>query len=351
MNKIYSPLRLITLLLSMILLGGCAQEVVRQFDYQTPVTTVVWPQTPDLPRYRLIGELFGETNFKQQKEGRSLLQIITGFFTGKARPNLLQRPQSGYTDEQGRVYVTDISRQALFVFDIPNNQLGVFGSLSTDLPFITPVAVSAAPQGDIYVSDSEHALVARLRSDGTPVSLIGRGVLNRPTGIAYDPVGKQLFVADTHDHDIKVFDEHGNFVESIGRRGEEVGEFNFPTHLSFRNGKLYITDAMNARIQILDSTGEFITAFGKRGLFIGNIPHPKGVGVDSDGNIYVSESYYDTLLVYNPEGKLLLPIGGTADTVGNFYLPAGVWTDNNNRVYLADMFNGRVVVLQYLGGE
>jgi len=341
----------IALLFSLLLVSGCSHQVVRHFAYHQPAQAVVWPQLPELPRYRLIGELTGEDNFSRQGEPRSLLQIISGLFIGQARPELLQRPQSGYTDTQGRVYVTDISRQAVFLFDIPNHSLQLLGELAKGLPFISPVAVTAAPEGDIYVSDAEQALVTRLRHDGTPVALLGRGVLHRPTGMAYDPVGRQLFVADTRDHDIKVFDEQGHFVQSIGQRGEAVGEFNFPTHLAFHDGRLYITDAMNARIQILDSSGEFITAFGKRGLFIGNIPHPKGVGVDGDGNIYVSESYYDTLLVYNPQGQLLLPIGGAPDTVGKFYLPAGVWTDNNNRVYLADMFNSRVVVLQYLGGE
>lgn len=345
------PLRLLLLLFTVLLASGCAQEVVRKFEYQAPVTSEVWPELPEMPRYRLIGELYGETNFHVEKQERSFLQKIIGFFVGESLPNILHRPQSGYTDEQGRVFVTDISRQAVLVFDIPNNKFSVIDTLAEGKSFVSPVAVSAAPQGDIYVSDSERAVVARLHSDGTPVSLLGRGVLKRPTGIAYDPVGKQLFVADTHDHDIKVFDERGNFVETIGQRGEAVGEFNFPTHLSFRHGKLYITDAMNARIQTLDANGHFVSTFGKRGLFIGNIPHPKGVAVDGDGNIYVSESYYDTLLVYNPEGKLLLPIGGKPDTLGNFFLPAGVWTDNNNRVYLADMFNGRVVVLQYLGGD
>lgn len=350
-TNLQGMLRAAALLVASLTLGGCTKEVVRTFEYHSPAASVVWPQLPELPRYRLVGELYGETNFKRDEEGRSLWQIVVGIFAGDDRPNVLQRPQSGYTDQQGRVYVTDISRQALFLFDIPNNRFQVFASASVDLPFISPVAVCAAPQGDIYVSDSEHALIARLRSDGTPVATFGRGILKRPTGIAYDPQRRQLFVADTKDHDIKVFDEQGHFVESIGRRGEGLGEFNFPTHLSFRDGRLYITDAMNARVQVMDASGEFLTSFGKRGLNIGNIPHPKGVTTDSDGNIYVTESYYDTLLVYNSAGELLLPIRGSAENIGNLYLPAGVWVDNNNRVYLADMFNGRVVVLQYLGGE
>ena len=344
-------LRHIAMLCALVTLGGCSQEVVRRFDYHSPVTESVWPQLPEVPRYRLIGELYGESNFLREEQGRSLLDFITGLFSGDESPNSLQRPQSGYTDEQGRVYVTDMSRQALYLFDIPNNTLKILATMGDNLPFVAPVAVSAAPQGDIYVSDAEQAVVARLHGDGTPVSLIGQGILTRPTGIAYDAQRKQLFVADTAAHDLKVFDERGNLVDSIGQRGEGVGEFNYPTHLAFRDGQLYVTDAMNARIQVLDATGEFLKSFGQRGQFIGDIPHPKGVGVDGDGNIYVAESYYDTLLIYNGEGKLLLPISGGSQGLSKFYLPAGVWSDNHNRIYLADMFNARVVVLQYLGGE
>jgi hypothetical protein len=48
---------------------------------------------------------------------------------------------------------------------------------------------------------------------------------------------------------------------------------------------------------------------------------------------------------------LLLTIGGTGKDVGKFFLPAGVWVDARNRVFVADMFNGRVVVFQFLGGS
>jgi hypothetical protein len=46
-----------------------------------------------------------------------------------------------------------------------------------------------------------------------------------------------------------------------------------------------------------------------------------------------------------------MPIGGVGQETGRFFLPAGVWTDAQNRVYLADMFNGRVMVFQFLGGD
>ena len=46
-----------------------------------------------------------------------------------------------------------------------------------------------------------------------------------------------------------------------------------------------------------------------------------------------------------------MPLGGTGKEVGQFYLPAGVWSDRQERIYVADMFNGRVVIFQFLGGD
>jgi DNA-binding beta-propeller fold protein YncE len=116
------------------------------------------------------------------------------------------------------------------------------------------------------------------------------------------------------------------------------------------DGKLYVTDTFNARVQVFDSKGQFIRSVGSRGLFMGNLVRPKGVTADSEGNIYIIESFHDYLLVYDQDARFLLPIGGTGDSVGEFYLPAGVWTDNRDRIYVADMYNGRVEIFQYLQG-
>jgi DNA-binding beta-propeller fold protein YncE len=55
--------------------------------------------------------------------------------------------------------------------------------------------------------------------------------------------------------------------------------------------------------------------------------------------------------VFDREGRPLMSLGGTGQDAGRFYLPAGVWVDARNRVYVADMFNGRVAVFQFLGGN
>ncbi len=237
------------------------------------------------------------------------------------------------------------------MFDSTNGSLSEWKWAKGGISFISPVGIATGDNDTIYVADSELGYVVHLDSKGEIIKSFGEESLNRPTGLARDPVNKRIYVVDTHDHNIKVYSDAGDFLEIMGARGIEAGQFNSPTHVWFSAGKLYVTDTMNARVQILTPEGEVVGTFGKRGSNVGDFVRPKGITTDSDGNIYVIESLHDFLLVYNTKGQLLLPIGGSGFGVGQFYLPSGIWTDNNNRIYIADMFNGRVVILQYLGDD
>jgi DNA-binding beta-propeller fold protein YncE len=247
--------------------------------------------------------------------------------------------------------VTDVSRQAIFVFDPNNGSLTVWDRAMADLGFKTPVGIALGKDNTILVADADLGRVLQLDDKGNPIRDFGSDILTRPTGLARDPISGHIFVADTKEHDIKIFDDDGELLDIIGKRGVKLGEFNGPTHLSFVKNKLYVTDTLNARVQVLTRSGDFLSEFGRRGIFMGDMVRPKGVAADSDGNIYVIESLNVYLLVYNSEGQFLMPLGGTGSGVGQFYLPSGVWTDSKDHVYIADMFNGRVVILQYLGNH
>ncbi|MEW6312916.1 MAG: 6-bladed beta-propeller [Pseudomonadota bacterium] len=316
---------------------------------------IVWPPVPEVPRYMYVGDLIGENNFHHPGETAS--RSASGFWNwlvGTAddvTPLGLQRPQSGTVDEEGRIYVTDSSRHGVYVFDNVRGELLLWNVAEPQVKFSSPAGIVLDEAGGAWVADAELGLVAHLNKDGAPLASIGKGQLKRPTGLARDPVNKWLYVADTNAHDVKVFDEAGRLIKTIGSHGEGEGKFNHPTHLAFSHGNLYVTDTMNNRIQIFDAEGRLLRKFGERGLFVGNLVRPKGIGVDDEGNIYVVESYYDHLLVFSKNGTLLLAIGGTGKEAGHFYLPAGVWVDRFNRVFVADMFNGRVAVFQFLGGS
>jgi DNA-binding beta-propeller fold protein YncE len=340
------------------LLAGCAAEPrVMQLEGGPVDAAPLFPapQTQEVPRYRYLGQLVGEGNFRSANGNRTAARKLFDWVTGLAgepdRPVVLQRPQAGVVDAAGRVLVTDVSRNAVFVFDQAGGRLDLWERATPTQRFAAPIGIALGRAGQVLVADAELGAVFRLAPDGAPLGAIGAGVLQRPTGVARDPVRGRIFVADTQAHDIKVFDDDGALLARWGQRGAGPGELNYPTHLAFSDGTLIVCDSMNARVQGFDSEGRPTLRIGERGLYVGNLVRPKGVAADGEGNLYVVESMHDTLLVFDRQGRFLMPVGGTGRDPGRFYLPAGVWVDAHDRVFVADMFNGRVAVFQFLGGN
>ena len=353
-----TTLRALLALAAAALLAGCASEPqVMQLEGAQADTARVFPapQTQEVPRYRYLGQLVGEANFRpangDRSAARKLFAWIVGLNEQPDQPVVLQRPQSGVVDAAGRVLVTDVSRNAVFVFDEAAGRLDLWDHATKTERFAAPIGIALGRGGQLLVADAELGRVFRLGSDGTPLGAFGAGVLKRPTGLARDPQSGRVYVADTQAHNIKVFDDDGRLLATWGRRGDGAGELNYPTHLTFSDGTLIVCDSLNARVQGFDAEGRPTLRFGERGLYVGNMVRPKGVATDDEGNVYVVESMHDTLLVFDPKGRLLMSLGGTGQSVGRFYLPAGVWVDARNRVFVADMFNGRVAVFQFLGGH
>lgn len=309
----------------------------------------------DVPRYLYLGHLYGDRNLPEPESKVAnplqylgkLLELIKG----EEPPREIYRPQAGAVDMDGRILVADRGGASVYVFDAKTPSLDVWKQADGARSFVSPVGVAIGHEGVVLVTDSELALVARLNSNGQSIGPIGKGHLTRPTGIAYEPESKRIFVVDTADHQVKLFDVDGGLLDVWGERGDRPGEFNYPTYVAVSAGKLYVADTMNARVQILSTkTGAHLATIGKLGMYVGNMVRPKGVAVDGEGNIYVVESYYDHLLVYNKRGEYLMPIGGVGSEAGQFHLPSAVWVDSRNRIFVADTLNSRVSVFQFLGG-
>jgi len=354
MNRTY-------LIISVCLLAACAETPKTLYlnpsrsDAGTPL--MVWPKTGEVPRFAYAGELTGQDNFRNAPDAREsravkVLSWIVGLTPGASeQPILLQRPQGGTVDQAGRIYVSDVSRQAVFVFDPLAGELLVWEWAEKTQRFRSPVGVAVRDNGEVLVADSELGRVVRLAPDGQPRGIFGNGELQRPTGLALDPESGRVYVADTRANEIKVYDIQGRLVERFGNAGAEAGQLNSPTYIAVSDGRVYVTDTLNARIQVFDTAGRWLRVIGERGHYIGNLTRPKGIAISRDGLLFVVESYYDTLLVYDRDGEFLMPIGGPGSAPGEFMLPAGVWLDDRGRVYVSDMLNGRIAVFQFLGAD
>ena len=80
--------------------------------------------------------------------------------------------------------------------------------------------------------------------------------------IDFDGKGN-IFVADSYDLNITVFDENGKFVKRFGREGGGPGDFETigDIHWCSFDSLLYIPDRSNNRINQLSQDGTFIKAF------------------------------------------------------------------------------------------
>lgn len=333
------------------ILTACAGQG-KSFTYLADTRAQVWPAPPETARFAYVGELSGELNFTEQSRQFSLRKLvgwIVGGLIGKKTPEQLQRPQAGAVDSAGRVFVTDVHAQAVFVFDTVQGKFKKWQAASRTQFFLSPVGIALSKER-LYVADSELAWVSILdAANGEPLAKLDFAFA-RPTGLAIDEARSEIYVADTKRHQIFVFDATGKLMRTLGEFGNQSAQLNGPTHIAYAHEQIYIADTLNARIQVFSRQGQWRRSIGQRGTQLGQMSRPKGIMVTRSGNICVIESFYDHLLVFNQQGQLLLPLGGEGSGVGQFYLPAGIWQDESNRVYIADMFNSRVVVLKFLEG-
>jgi DNA-binding beta-propeller fold protein YncE len=214
-----------------------------------------------------------------------------------------------------------------------------------------PTGIAVDPSGTVFVADATLNRVFGYAPTGELVVAIGHdGDLESPAGMAVDGVRRRLYVADSKKHQVFCYSTaDGTAIRTIGRRGSEPGEFNFPTNVSVdKEGRLYVTDTLNFRIQTFDPEGRPIGAFGTLGDTPGSLNRPKGLAVDDEGHVYVADTSFNNFQIFDQTGQLLLFVGSVGSGPGEFFLPAGMFIDARNRVYVVDQGNARVQVFQYL---
>ncbi|MBI4522581.1 MAG: 6-bladed beta-propeller [Deltaproteobacteria bacterium] len=319
----------------LLLLGSCAPNVTEK------PADLVWPVPPEQPRIRFVRSLCCLDDFG--KSGRDAwLESLFGS-SGTLR---MSKPYGITTDKDGKVYVTDTGFRTVWIFDEKAKKITTLGGGALG----TPIGVAVDAKGKAFVSDARGQRVHVFDATGKQVMVLGqKDEFGNPAGLAIDRSTNRLYVANSKLHKIRVYDtESGKFLFDIGGRGSDNGKLNFPTNIFVRNGRLYVTDTGNFRVQLFDLDGSFLKTFGKVGDTFGQFARPRGIGVDSEGHIYVADSAFDNFQIFNEEGKILLFVGSRGSDPGFFSIPSGLHIDDQDRIYVADQYNNRVQVFQYL---
>jgi DNA-binding beta-propeller fold protein YncE len=149
--------------------------------------------------------------------------------------------------------------------------------------------------------------------------------LVEPSMLAIDRENRLLYVSDIELDQVLVYDADSlKLKRKMGTTGHKheltsPGDFAKPTGLAVDSeGNLYVCDTLNDRIEIFDADGKFISTFGKNGDGPGYFARPKGVAIDSDNHIWVADGMQDRVQVFNQEGPLLISFGGHGLLPGQF---------------------------------
>lgn len=345
------PLRPLFLFVVLAALGGGIFHGCATAPPPKPVE-IVWPAPPETPRIRYVKEIGDEYISELWGAGLSTwVDRLLGESRGWGQK--LRKPYGVAADAHGRVYIADPGASIVWVLDerpsAGKDRMRTLGG-SGQGRLNQPTGVAIAQDGRVFVSDVILDRVYGYDPEGNFQLAIGqKDEFYNPAGLALDDRSKRLYVTDPGHHRIQVYDLDGKFLFTIGKRGGEEGQFNYPTNLFIRGDRLYVTDTMNFRVQIFDLEGKFLDTFGEIGDSLGQFARPKGVAVDSEGHVYVADAAFNNIQVFDDKGRLLLFIGGAGFGPGQFNLPAGMFIDDQDRLYVVDSYSRRVQVFQYLG--
>ena len=245
----------------------------------------------------------------------------------------IENPHDLKLSADGRhLYVSDVGNDRVAILD--PETLELIAAFGADHQSGTH-DVDIDDQGRLYVADTHNHRVGIYELDGTEATLIGEleGDLRKPEGVLVHPNGR-VYVGGAGSGNVLAFEN-----------GEPIGELtglSSPHDLELApDGDIWLSDSGNDRMLLLSPDLEI-----KREL--AGPPYDfKGVryqDVLADGTLIAADKNNHQVKMIGSDGALLLVLGSgeAGKGPGLFMTPEGVEIDGD-RLWLSDSGNDRVV--------
>jgi len=336
------------------------QRVKAYFD----ITKIVWPSPPEIPRVAFkeiyTGEKINPSKFAQKAHKKTWMDRLAGTLPAdqvkmEKLPFQLMRTYGVGVDSGGNIYAADQAVAAVFVFDPQNkDHVELIGNgRQARFGLITGLALDDDDR--LFVSDTSLHHIVVFSPKHEQEATFGSDVLVRPSGVAIDRDNRFVYVADTGNDVVDVFDADSyKLLRQIGKPSRKhnqsaPGTFSLPEGVAVDgDGNVYVTDTFNDRVEMFDADGQFISTFGKDGDGPADFERPKGIAVDCDGHIWVVDATQNRVKAFNNQGRLLIYFGGAGYYPGQFMGPWGIAIGPSNQVVVSETYPGRVQVFRYI---
>jgi hypothetical protein len=291
------------------------------------------------------------------------------FLYSFAGPDKQQLKQPlGVLVDGDRVIVSDAYRKVVYTFKLDGTYLGVFGFGKVQTPLYIAknpltgdlwITDRATRSIHIFTKDGKylrdfnpHLPKAQLPKFPT------QGVQWQPLALAFAPDGTLYVTEMLNGHRLLIFSPQGKFLRSVGNAGQVdtmtqfPGLFFFPNSVKVIGKEVWVSDSNNRRIQVFNRKGDFERIVPTQGLprgiayfKFGSTPTAAAaVETTPTGYVTVVDTLAHDVTIWGADGKKALSFGTNGILDGQFNFPNDVSIDARNRVFIADTGNGRIQV-------
>ncbi len=292
---------------------------------------VFYPDLPAAPRVQFLATYNGEQDVKP-KMGR-----LRRFAVGDEDDTRAVEKPYGVAIKDGKLYICDLGAGHVMVLGLDDQTSRRIGDRAPG-KLIKPVNLAIDTDGTCYVADAGLRRVLVFDKEGQYLRAFGDPENLRPVDVAIHE--NKLYVCDRGGGVVLVLDKvSGEELGRVGSLGSGEAQFYMPTNLALDGeGNLFVTDTGNARILVFDAQGTYLRSYSSRGKAPGLVARPKGIAVDREGRVFVVDASFENIQIFDADGSLLLFFGVPGNEPGGLNLPAKIVVDYDN----VDLFKDRV---------
>ena len=126
-------------------------------------------------------------------------------------------------------------------------------------------------------------------------------VKDGPAGLTADS-DVNIYVTTCLDNQLHKLNRHGKHLKVTGKTGSGREEFKMANGVKIFNNKLYVCDSLNHRIKVYDLDLKLLEIIGKEGSKLGQFSKPIDLVFDQAGLMYVTEQLNNRIQVFSDKG-------------------------------------------------